>query len=301
MLSLLVGYYHELFLRGKRDICRNIRRRQVKGTGTRKPDAPESEPNFYLMEFLPESKCTEDDKKMPPKLSALAMGNNITSNNNTLDASISLTGMMTPSAVALTSRQPTVDSSMSSSWFPSSFEAPTSTLHQQQQHQQQQMNLGPLIAALHSAGSTTPQAVMLRAALASLTSNQPLTSSSLVDAAASSLTSVSAPSPLNSFQGGLEAFASAAPGQHASFLSAFQTNNTHNRDLWSSLTQLPPLVGDPNTRCLHGQGSNNSTLEALAAAMQSGARDSMDVRLLGNSTSARYNNTSSSFHESTLE
>lgn len=46
------GYYHELFLRGKRPLTRRIQRTKVKGTYVRGRSSPESEPNFYAMSFI---------------------------------------------------------------------------------------------------------------------------------------------------------------------------------------------------------------------------------------------------------
>lgn len=43
------GYYHELFLRGKRFLASRIHRMKVKGTGARMASNPDAEPNFYLM------------------------------------------------------------------------------------------------------------------------------------------------------------------------------------------------------------------------------------------------------------
>jgi hypothetical protein len=42
------AYYHPSFIKGKRDLCRYIRRVKYKGTGPRKPSRPEEQPNFYL-------------------------------------------------------------------------------------------------------------------------------------------------------------------------------------------------------------------------------------------------------------
>lgn len=53
------SYYHELFLRGKKLLCRGIYRNKVKGTGTRMASNPEQEPNFYLMESMPRSDSDE--------------------------------------------------------------------------------------------------------------------------------------------------------------------------------------------------------------------------------------------------
>jgi hypothetical protein len=54
------GYYHELFLRSKRFLSHRIQRIKIKGTGTRKPGSPETEPNFYNAPFLP---STSDPSK----------------------------------------------------------------------------------------------------------------------------------------------------------------------------------------------------------------------------------------------
>ena len=47
------GYYHELFLRSRRFLSHRIPRIKLKGTGSRKPTSPETEPNFYLLPYLP--------------------------------------------------------------------------------------------------------------------------------------------------------------------------------------------------------------------------------------------------------
>ena len=43
------GYYHELFLRGKRFLTASIQRTKVKGTGARMASNPDAEPQFYSM------------------------------------------------------------------------------------------------------------------------------------------------------------------------------------------------------------------------------------------------------------
>lgn len=50
------GYYHELFLRGKSNLCPHILRTRIKGPTRRVTPDPNNEPRFYKMEFLPESK-----------------------------------------------------------------------------------------------------------------------------------------------------------------------------------------------------------------------------------------------------
>lgn len=43
------GYYHELFLRGKTFLCKQMNRTKVKGTRFKAASSPDQEPNFYLM------------------------------------------------------------------------------------------------------------------------------------------------------------------------------------------------------------------------------------------------------------
>ena len=43
------GYYHELFLRGKTFLCKQMQRVKVKGTRFKAASSPESEPDFYKM------------------------------------------------------------------------------------------------------------------------------------------------------------------------------------------------------------------------------------------------------------
>lgn len=49
------SYYHELFLRSKKILCRGIQRMKIKGTGSRMASNPDQEPNFYLMDPCPAS------------------------------------------------------------------------------------------------------------------------------------------------------------------------------------------------------------------------------------------------------
>lgn len=70
------GYYHELFLRCKPQLCYSIKRTKIKGTGTRKPSCPETEPNFYLMTFLPESKSVDNKANTSSATSQISTDNN---------------------------------------------------------------------------------------------------------------------------------------------------------------------------------------------------------------------------------
>lgn len=44
-------YYHEYFLRGRPDLCQKMVRTRVKGTGVKAAASPETEPDFYRMEY----------------------------------------------------------------------------------------------------------------------------------------------------------------------------------------------------------------------------------------------------------
>jgi len=44
------GYYHELFVRGRMDLCKRMIRTRVKGNGCKAASSPATEPNFYKME-----------------------------------------------------------------------------------------------------------------------------------------------------------------------------------------------------------------------------------------------------------
>lgn len=57
------GYYHELFLRAKSELCTTMVRMRIKGTRTKGASNPESEPNFYKMVPMPvSSNAISDDE-----------------------------------------------------------------------------------------------------------------------------------------------------------------------------------------------------------------------------------------------
>lgn len=52
------AYYHELFIRGRPDLCQLMQRTRVKGSWVRQSSSPETEPNFAIMPEVP---------KVPPR------------------------------------------------------------------------------------------------------------------------------------------------------------------------------------------------------------------------------------------
>lgn len=55
------GYYHELFLRTREQLCTTMVRMRIKGTRTKGASNPESEPNFYKMVRMPDSDAPSHD------------------------------------------------------------------------------------------------------------------------------------------------------------------------------------------------------------------------------------------------
>lgn len=58
------GYYHELFVRGRPDLCRKMVRMRIKGTGVKPAYSPETEPDFYSMAPCPEQNV--EPGQVPP-------------------------------------------------------------------------------------------------------------------------------------------------------------------------------------------------------------------------------------------
>jgi len=66
------GYYHELFLRGRMDLCRRMARTRVKGNGSKGASSPETEPNFYKMK--PAYETTQQSSSSSSSLGELGGG-----------------------------------------------------------------------------------------------------------------------------------------------------------------------------------------------------------------------------------
>ena len=63
--SLVCRYYHELFVRGRSDLCQLMQRTRVKGSWVRQSSSPDTEPDFSAMPVVPKSEG-KDIPKLPP-------------------------------------------------------------------------------------------------------------------------------------------------------------------------------------------------------------------------------------------
>jgi len=62
------AYYHELFLRGRPDLCRRMIRTRVKGNGMKAASSPATEPDFYAMEPCLEGDSTGQELRDPSSI-----------------------------------------------------------------------------------------------------------------------------------------------------------------------------------------------------------------------------------------
>jgi hypothetical protein len=62
------SYYHELFLRGRPDLCTRMNRTRVKGNGMKAASSPNTEPNFWTMEPCLEAVNENDDDENNNKI-----------------------------------------------------------------------------------------------------------------------------------------------------------------------------------------------------------------------------------------
>ena len=65
------AYYHELFLRGRPQLCMRMHRQKVKGTGHKQPADAQTEPNFYAMPSTYEGPNTSSTASISPGLQGL--------------------------------------------------------------------------------------------------------------------------------------------------------------------------------------------------------------------------------------
>lgn len=66
------AYYHELFLRGRIELCQAMCRHKIKGTKHKASNNPENEPNFYALPFVDNSTVVDDstDKEIDANVDA---------------------------------------------------------------------------------------------------------------------------------------------------------------------------------------------------------------------------------------
>mmetsp|Transcript_19364 Transcript_19364/g.44892 ORF Transcript_19364/g.44892 Transcript_19364/m.44892 type:complete len:603 (+) Transcript_19364:203-2011(+) len=65
------AYYHELFLRGRPQLCLRMQRQKIKGTGHKQPADVQTEPNFYNM--APSQTCGPSKPKKPKSLASASV------------------------------------------------------------------------------------------------------------------------------------------------------------------------------------------------------------------------------------
>lgn len=94
------AYFHELFLRGRPQLCMRMKRQKIKGTGHKQPTDVESEPNFYAMPYQPEVTPIRLSPTLPPLTSDPSITNTprMNINNGGNGRSITSNGMRVPSS-----------------------------------------------------------------------------------------------------------------------------------------------------------------------------------------------------------
>lgn len=131
------GYYHELFLRGKGNLTKRMKRTKIKGTKFKAASSPDQEPDFYSM----------------PPVTALAHVSDESSadNDSHRDGYSCSTMQMQPSSV--------VEFCSTSPYEPNSFQVPCQQIFHtpiQQQQQQQQFLMSSPAGCTSSIGMMAP-------------------------------------------------------------------------------------------------------------------------------------------------
>lgn len=107
------AYYHELFVRGRSDLCQLMQRTRVKGSWVRQSSSPETEPDFASMPLVPKS-----TNKILPKLPPLRKCTSAGSKTNS-------TRSMAQAHASHPDASPTSSNYTSIQMFPASYPSPT--------------------------------------------------------------------------------------------------------------------------------------------------------------------------------
>ena len=94
------AYYHELFLRGRPQLCMRMNRQKVKGTGHKQPTDAATEPNFYTMPPRPPTTTVNHDNNNNNSNNSATVNSsssNIFSNSNNMNSQQHNTSMLTQS------------------------------------------------------------------------------------------------------------------------------------------------------------------------------------------------------------
>lgn len=92
------AYYHELFVRGRADLCQLMQRTRVKGSWVRQSSSPETEPDFDTMPPVPPSP-SKAMAKLPPLRQAATTAVKTPSRSSTSTSKIILDNPVTPTPV----------------------------------------------------------------------------------------------------------------------------------------------------------------------------------------------------------
>lgn len=112
------AYYNEHFLRGRPDLLSCIDRKRVKGTGSKLAASPETEPDFYIMEF-----CYEKSADGTPEESLTAtvdepneVNANVTDDDASSKASSKASSFSTNRTPSVSSEDDSFEASVAASW-----------------------------------------------------------------------------------------------------------------------------------------------------------------------------------------
>lgn len=87
------AYYHELFVRGRADLCQLMQRTRVKGSWVRQSSSPETEPNFDSMPPAPKSSSAIIPKLPPLRNNTASTVKIATEKTTVMEKSTAVTGV----------------------------------------------------------------------------------------------------------------------------------------------------------------------------------------------------------------